>query len=239
MKPASECRADARLRPVLGSSPAAPDRAGTSSRPSPHAGPPAMPPGPAPRSQRSSPRPHPERPHCREPARRRGAGCPPCRSCRRAHRSGRRAPPSPCNRASSEGSGSSQGVVRLIANHLHLTIFESAPEVRVLCSAGVTRPRRSYDPVRHPLAAALRDVEAATLTNNGSPPTDVPCPLPRRIERVRVSIASPPMQPSPNGRRVGIRLVTFEMLWGTRRGCGTVVAENRADGASRCLRLAT
>ena len=26
------------------------------------------------------------------------------------------------------------------------------------------------------------------------------------------------MQPSPNGRRVGIRIVTFEMLWGERRG---------------------
>ena len=38
----------------------------------------------------------------------------------------------------------------------------------------------------------------------------VPPPVPRRIERVRVSIASPLMQPSPNGRRVGIRIVTFE-----------------------------
>jgi hypothetical protein len=35
-------------------------------------------------------------------------------------------------------------------------------------------------------------------------------PLPRRIERVRVSIASPLIQPSPIGRRVGIRIVTFE-----------------------------
>src|SRR5262245_48826022 len=41
-----------------------------------------------------------------------------------------------------------------------------------------------------------------------------PCPLPRRIERVRVSIASPLMQPSPNGRRVGIRIVTFEACSG-------------------------
>src|ERR1700738_2293351 len=45
---------------------------------------------------------------------------------------------------------------------------------------------------------------------------DVPSPLPRRIKRVHVSIASPLMQPSPNGRRVGIRIVTFEMLWGRR-----------------------
>ena len=42
------------------------------------------------------------------------------------------------------------GVCRLIANHHDLAIFESAPEVRVLCSAGITRPQRSYDPVRPP-----------------------------------------------------------------------------------------
>src|SRR6267154_1968128 len=44
--------------------------------------------------------------------------------------------------------------------------------------------------------------------------SDVPCPLPRRIERVSVSIASPLIQPSPNGRRVGIRIVTFEACSG-------------------------
>jgi hypothetical protein len=70
------------------------------------------------------------------------------------------------------------------------------------------------------MAAAFRDVEAATLALDGSPPitrttlSDVPCPLPRRIERVRVSIASPLMQPSPNDRRVGIRVVTFEACSG-------------------------
>jgi hypothetical protein len=36
--------------------------------------------------------------------------------------------------------------------------------------------------------------------------------LPRRIERMRVSIASPLMQPSLNGRRVGNRIVTFDLL---------------------------
>ena len=35
-------------------------------------------------------------------------------------------------------------------------------------------------------------------------------PTTRRIERARVSIASPLARPSPNGRRVGIRIVTFE-----------------------------
>src|SRR3984893_16073147 len=46
------------------------------------------------------------------------------------------------------------------------------------------------------------------------PLSNVPCPLPRRIERVRVSIASPLTRPSPNGRRVGIRIVTFEACSG-------------------------
>jgi len=44
--------------------------------------------------------------------------------------------------------------------------------------------------------------------------SDVPCPLPRRIAWVRVSIASPRVLPSPNGRRVGIRIVTFEACMG-------------------------
>ena len=70
------------------------------------------------------------------------------------------------------------------------------------------------------MAVALRNVEAATLALDGSPPitrttfSDVPCLLPRRIERVRVSIASPRVQPSPNGRRVGIRIVTIEACSG-------------------------
>jgi hypothetical protein len=37
-----------------------------------------------------------------------------------------------------------------ITNHLHLTIFKSAPEVGALCSAGITRRQRSYCPVRPP-----------------------------------------------------------------------------------------
>jgi hypothetical protein len=70
------------------------------------------------------------------------------------------------------------------------------------------------------MAAALHDVEAATLALDGSPPvttnhpTDVPCPLPRRIAWVRMSIASPRVRPSPNDRRVGIRIRTFEACSG-------------------------
>ncbi len=77
------------------------------------------------------------------------------------------------------------GVCRLIANHLHLAFFESIPEVRVLSSAGVTRPQQSYDPVRLPSKPPPEsDVEAAALAQNGSPLilSNVPCPIPRRIE---------------------------------------------------------
>src|SRR5262245_27639102 len=75
------------------------------------------------------------------------------------------------------------------------------------------------------------DVEAATLATDGSPPvttnhlSDVPCPLPRRIERVRVSIASPLVLPSPNDRRVGIRLVTFEACSGFTRVTARRIAQ--------------
>ena len=52
-----------------------------------------------------------------------------------------------------------------------LDFFESAPEVRVLCSAGITQHQRSYDPVRLPPGPpSENDVEVATLTPNGYPP---------------------------------------------------------------------
>ena len=89
------------------------------------------------------------------------------------------------------------GVCRLIANHLHLTVFESVPKSqgpllrRHYPASTLIRPCPT--PV---LAAAFRNVEAATLADERVSPdypnhlSDVPCPLPRRIERVRVSIAS-------------------------------------------------
>ena len=42
------------------------------------------------------------------------------------------------------------GVCRLIANRLHLALFESIPEVRVLPSTGITRLQRSYYPLQLP-----------------------------------------------------------------------------------------
>ena len=196
-----------------------------------------MPPSPAPRSARSSPRPPQAHPHWREQADRRGAGCLPGKSCRRAHRSGRRAPPSPCSRASSEGSGSSQVLsgsspitFTSPSSKAHQKSGSFAPPalpglvMSETCSA-CTLQRPCPTPA---VAAAQGNVEAATLATDGSPPMTTnhlsvmpkacfarwPCPLPRRIERVRVSIASPLMQPSPNGRRVGIRIVTIEACSG-------------------------
>jgi hypothetical protein len=63
------------------------------------------------------------------------------------------------------------GVLRLIANHHDLAILESVPEVRALSSAGITRLRRFIRPCpTAAMAAACRDVEAATLARDGPPP---------------------------------------------------------------------
>ena len=92
--------------------------------------------------------------------------------------------------------------------------------VRALSSASITQLQRSYGPVRlppwPPPFATLRPLPSP-LTGLPDYPnhlSDVPCPLPRRIERVRVSIASPLMLPSPFDRRVGVRIVTFEACSG-------------------------
>ena len=62
------------------------------------------------------------------------------------------------------------GVARLIANHPHLSIFESAPEVRVLSCSGITRLQQSYDPVRLPSVPP----PVATLRPLPSPATGLP-----------------------------------------------------------------
>ena len=83
------------------------------------------------------------------------------------------------------------------------------------CAAQRTlRPRPT--PV---VTAACCDVEAATLVINGSPPiTRTTLPTCRAYypggSNGCASIASPVIQPSPNGRRVGIRIVTFEACSG-------------------------
>ncbi len=128
--------------------------------------------------------------------------------------------PSPCNRACSNAP-ESQWCFQAHRQSPILCIFPSMPEVRVLCSSGITQHQRSYDPVRLPpgLPCLPRHRSCDLRPKRVSPDypdhlSDVPCPLPRRIERVLMSIPSPLMQPSPNGRRVGIRIVTFEACSG-------------------------
>jgi hypothetical protein len=48
-------------------------------------------------------------------------------------------------------------------------------------------------------------------------PSSVLCPLPRRIERVLMSITSPFTRPSPHFGRVGIRIMDFEACSGFTR----------------------
>ena len=97
------------------------------------------------------------------------------------------------------------GVLRLIANHHDLAHLRKhtrsqGPFLRRHYPAStVIRPCPT--PAS---AAAYRDVEARSRRvspDYSDHPSDVPCPLPRRIKRVPVSIASPLTRPSPNGRR--------------------------------------
>src|SRR4029453_18800160 len=80
----------------------------------------------------------------------------------------------------------------------------------------------------------LCDGGAASPRQDGSPPmtriTLPPCraPYPGGSRRVPVSIASPLTRPSPFPRRVGIRIFTFEMLWGGRWRDVTIVAGSNA-----------
>src|SRR5210317_1932456 len=107
-----------------------------------------------------------------------------------------------------------------------LGVFKSTPEVRALCSTGITRHQRSYDPVRLPPGPPPNvDVEAATLIPNGSPPitrtTMRTCRAhyPGGSKRVHVSIAS------PNSGRVGIRIVLFEACSGFTRVTARTLAQ--------------
>ena len=87
-------------------------------------------------------------------------------------------------------------VCRLIANHRDLAIFEGAPEVRALSSAGITRLQRSYDPVRLPPAPP----PSATLRPLPSPLTGLP------------RLPEPPFQravPTTPADRVGARVDCF------------------------------
>src|ERR1700686_2960830 len=108
-----------------------------------------------------------------------------------------------------------------------LPSFTSTPEVRALSSAGITRPHRSYGPLRLPdwPPPFLTTFGGATLRQSRASPTDpdrlpgMPCSLPRWIgsgARWLSSGALPrrasslSVRPSPFLRRVGIHDFTFE-----------------------------
>ncbi len=110
-------------------------------------------------------------------------------------------------------------------NRLTLLCLRSAPQGRALGSTGVTRLPRYYGPVRLPAEPALlaRTAELRTppagtsLPALRSPLADLPCPLPRRTEPVRMSVASRLVLPSPYLRRVGVHDFTFEACSGLLR----------------------
>jgi len=92
-------------------------------------------------------------------------------SCRRANRSGSWAPPSPCDTAFSEGSGSFQ----VLPGSSPIAL--SSPSSKAHQKSGSFPPpalpgfNSTTDPVRlPPTAVVCYDVEAAALAHDGSPP---------------------------------------------------------------------
>src|SRR5215470_7440907 len=124
------------------------------------------------------------------------------------------------------------GVLRLIANHLDLPIFESAPEVRVLCSAAITQPQRSYDPVRlppePPPIATLRPLPSLTtdLPRLPAPPFQRAVPItPVDRDGCTCRLLPHPLGPSPNSSRVGIHKFPFEACSGFTRVTARWIAQ--------------
>ena len=98
-----------------------------------------------------------------------------------------RRPSSPRGKASSEASGYA-GVFQAHRQSPILGSVQSAPEVRALSSASITRPQRSYGPLRLPSdPPPVRRGGCQPQSRRVSPddphhPSNVPCPVPRRIE---------------------------------------------------------
>jgi hypothetical protein len=140
-----------------------------------------------------------------------------------------RRPSSPQVKASSEASGCS-GVFQAHRQSPILGSVQSAPEVRALSSASITRPPRSYGPLRLPSdPPPLRRWGCQPRSRRVSPadPHHPACraPYPGGSRRVPVSIASPLTRPSPFPRRVGIRIFTFEASSGFTRVTARWIAQ--------------
>ena len=105
-----------------------------------------------------------------------------------------------------------------------LAIIKSAPEVRALCSAGITRPHSSYGPVRRPRGPSPKVTSRARPS---SPPGLPRLPVslfqravpttPADQDGCTCRLLPPPARPSPYLGRVGVRDFTFEACSGFTR----------------------
>src|SRR4029078_9054064 len=107
---------------------------------------------------------------------------------------------------------------------------------------GISRFTRYAAPVRlpprPPLSATLRLLSSPRRVSPDCPHhhSSVLCPLPRRIERVLVSITSPLTRPSPHFGRVGIRIMDFEACSGFTRVTARWIARPPEGGFVTRLR---
>lgn len=180
------------------------------------------------RSARSSAHRLPARPYWLAPVHRHGPECPLARSCRTVQHV--EAVSRFVLRLAIQLDLKFPNLTRCCQTHRQspsLPSFTSTPEVRALSSAGITRPPRSYGPLRLPVRpppfpATFR---VATSARPEPPPLAadrlpcMPCSLPRwtgtgacwlPCGALPRRVSSLPVQPSPLCRRVGIHIFTFE-----------------------------
>jgi len=132
------------------------------------------------------------------------------------------------------------GVVRLFANLPHHPFLQKHSEPRPLLSTGITRLRRYYRPLRHPMrpGLSLAGVRLSLFTHRiGLPvlPTFPLCacrPLyPDGQWPVLVTVSFPAiLQPSPNDRRVGAHELLSRPLQGLHLRCGPYTRSSRLAG---------
>jgi hypothetical protein len=89
-----------------------------------------------------------------------------------------------------------------------------------------TTPLSDSRPGRHPAMTSRSDPRPPRVSpDDPSLSSDVPCPIPRRIDQVHLSITSLLVLPSPSPWRVGIRIVPFEACSGFTRVTARRIAQ--------------